>query len=394
MKGKIFKFLNRIVEVIADGSRKDFILFGYDNLFPNKLLKYINESGTAKTCIDKVAEYIEADGFIDKKTFSFKFNSEQKGDDFLSDIAEQVSTFNGFALLIKRNAFDEVKEAEIIPFDKIRKDKEYKKKLWYNKNVGTAQYKDKEWVSYPVFSKHNQNIFDEYPQGEIAYFYKKSASNPHYPVPSYFAGIEDILTSAEIQKMDLELSLNGFMPSALITFIGNPNQEIPDSKNKTLDDYYNDILQEFTGGIKDRDGLSGRFSLMKLWASNKDEVPVLQSFDAKAILESGSAKREVIDRVVCRLFKVPPVLVGFSEATILGNQQALANAQKVLIDVVNPMQRFITDSLKTVFDFDFTISQKSTVTVADPALLQDLTEDERRNIFFGLEPKQITNANN
>jgi predicted RNA-binding protein with PIN domain len=387
LKGKVYKFFNRIVEVIDDKSKKDWILYGYDNLFPNKLLRYINESGTAKMCTDKVAEYTEADGFLNDVTFKYQFNKEQKGDDFLTDIAQQVAIFGGFALLVKRNLFNEVKEAEVLSLDKIRKDKNDVKKLWYNKNVGNTQYKDNEWKPYPAFNPNAKNVFAEYPQGEIAYFYKKSADNPHYPVPSYYAGIEDVISSAEISKMDLELALNGFMPSSLITFIGNPNQEIPDSHGKTVDDYYDEVLESFTGGIKDRDGLSDRFSLLKFWASTKDEVPVLQSFDAKGVLDASNAKRDLINREVCRLFKVPPVLVGFSEATILGNQLALANAQKVLIDTVNPMQRFITDSLKTVFPaMDFTISQKTPLAVADPALLDVLTAQEKRRIFWGLEP--------
>ena len=387
IKGKVYKFFNRIVEVLDERTVKNWIFYGYDNLFPNKLLRYINESGTAKTCVDKIAEYIEADGFVQPATTLYQFNSDQKGDDFLTDIAQQVSTFWGFALSIKRNAFNEVKQAEVLSLDKIRKDKNNPKKLWYNKNVGTIQYKESEWVEYPLYEPKAVNVFEKYPQGEIAYFYKKSADNPHYPIPSYYAGIEDIISSAEISKMDLELALNGFMPSSLITFIGNPNQEIPDSHGKTVDDYYDEVLESFTGGIKDRDGLSGRFSLLKLWASTKEEVPVLQSFDAKGILEASNSKRDIINREVCRLFKVPPVLVGFSEATILGNQLALANSQKVLIDTVNPMQRFITDSLKTVFPaMDFTISQKQPVAVPDGALLDVLTADEKRNIFWGLEP--------
>jgi hypothetical protein len=395
LKGKVYKFFNRIVEVIDDKSKKDWILYGYDNLFPNKLLRYINESGTAKMCIDKVAEYIEADGFVNDVTFQYQFNKEQKGDDFLTDIAQQVAIFGGFALLIKRNSFNEVKEAEVLSLDKIRKDKNDVKKLWYNKNVGNTQYKDNEWKPYPAFNTNATNVFAEYPQGEIAYFYKKSADNPHYPVPSYYAGIEDVISSAEISKMDLELALNGFMPSSLITFIGNPNQEIPDSRGKTVDDYYDEVLESFTGGIKDRDGLAGRFSLLKLWASNKDEVPVLQSFDAKGVMDASNAKRDLINREVCRLLKVPPVLVGFSEATILGNQLALANAQKVLIDTVNPMQRFITDSLKTVFPaMDFTISQKTPLAVADPTLLDVLTAEEKRRIFWGLEPLTVNPPQN
>jgi hypothetical protein len=394
IKGKVYKFFNRIVEVLDTKSTKKWILYGYDNLFPNKLLRYINESGTAKTCTDKIAEYIEADGFVDDTTSAYKFNADQKGDDFLTDIAQQVSIFGGFALLVKRNAFNEVKQAEVLSLDKIRKDKE-EKKLWYNKNVGTVQYKENEWYEYPLYNPNAVNVFQTYPQGEIAYFYKKSADNPHYPIPSYYSGIEDVITSSEISKMDLELALNGFMPSSLITFIGNPNQEIPDSHGKTVDDYYDEVLESFTGGIKDRDGLSGRFSLLKLWASTKEEVPVLQSFDAKGILEASNAKREIINREVCRLFKVPPVLVGFSEATILGNQLALANSQKVLIDTVNPMQRFITDSLKTVFPaMDFSISQKQPLAVADAALLDVLTADEKRNIFWGLEPLTVNTTQN
>jgi hypothetical protein len=395
LKGKVYKFFNRIVEVIDDKSKKEWIFYGYDNLFPNKLLRYINESGTAKMCTDKVTEYTEADGFLNDVTFKYQFNKEQKGDDFLTDIAQQVAIFGGFALLVKRNSFNEVKEAEVLSLDKIRKDRNNPKKLWYNKNVGNKQYQEKEWKDYPAFDLNAKNVFAEYPQGEIAYFYKKSADNPHYPVPSYYAGIEDVISSAEISKMDLELALNGFMPSSLITFIGNPNQEIPDSKGKTVDDYYDEVLESFTGGIKDRDGLSGRFSLLKLWASNKDEVPVLQSFDAKGVLDASNAKRDLINREVCRLLKVPPVLVGFSEATILGNQLALANAQKVLIDTVNPMQRFITDSLKTVFPaMDFTISQKTPLAVADPALLNVLTAEEKRRIFWGLEPLTLNPPQN
>jgi hypothetical protein len=39
IKGKVYKFFNRIVEVIDDKSKKDWIFYGYDNLFPNKLLR-------------------------------------------------------------------------------------------------------------------------------------------------------------------------------------------------------------------------------------------------------------------------------------------------------------------------------------------------------------------
>jgi hypothetical protein len=384
----VFKFYNRFVEIVKDLSKKDYIFYGNDNLLPNKLLRYINESGTAKQCVTKIAEYIEADGFVSDLTALHRFNKEQKGDDFLSDIAQQDSIFSAFALLVKRNGFDEEVEAEVLPFDKIRRDKT--SGYWYNPNVGNIKYKENEWQFYPTYNPKATNVAATYPQGEIAYFYRKSADNPYYPIPDYYAGIEDIITSSELSKMDLEMSLNGFMTSGIITFIGNPNQVIEGSRNMTLLQHYDEMMQEFTGQVKNADGFSGRMSLMTTWANSKEEAPVLQTLDAKAIIDASNAKRDAINRDVCRLFKVHPVLIGFSEATVLGNQQALSNAQKILIDTVNPMQRFITDSLKSVFPkFDFTISQKAPVAVADSVLLEVLTEDEKRRIFWGLEPKEI-----
>lgn len=381
----VFRFFNRYVEIIKDLGSRSYILYGHDNLLPNKCLKYINDSGTAKLCVAKVAEYTEADGFVSDIESAKQINKYQKGDDFLRDIALQVSVFKGFALLVKRNGFDIPVEADVLSFEKIRRKKDGSG-YYYNKNVGNDKYKENEWVFYPEYDKNARGIATQYPQGEIAYFYIRSAENPYYPTPDYYAGIEDIITSAELSKMDLELALNGFMPSALLTIIGDPNQVVQGETNKTNRETIEQTLAEFSGAVKDKNGLSGRFSLATLWAHNKEEVPVLQTFDAKAIIDAGNTKRDAINRDVCRLFKVPPVLVGFSEATVLGNQQALSNSQKMLIDTVNSYQRFISESINEVFVGDWTISQKTPAAVADAALLQSLTENEKRRIFWGLEP--------
>jgi hypothetical protein len=383
----VFRFFNRYVEIIKDLGSKDYILYGHDNLLPNKCLKYINDSGTAKLCAAKVAEYTEADGFVSDIESAKKVNKYQTGDDFLRDIALQVSVFKGFALLVKRNGFDIPVEAEVIAFEKIRRKKDGSG-FYYNKNVGNSKYKESEWEFYPSFRINERGISTQYPQGEIAYFYIRSAENPYYPIPDYYAGIEDIITSAELSKMDLELALNGFMPSALLTIIGDPNQVVQGEDGKTNREVVENTLSHFSGAVKDNNGLSGRFSLGTLWAHNKDEVPVLQTFDAKAIIDASNTKRDAINRDVCRLFKVPPVLVGFSEATVLGNQQALSNSQKMLIDTVNSYQRFITESINEVFVGDWAISQKTPAAVADAQLLQSLTEDEKRRIFWGLEPTE------
>ena len=383
---KAISFSARYVEILKDtNTSKDYIYYGYDNVLPNKLIRYVNESGTAKKCVTEISTFIEADGFVEDSTTAFQFNSDQKGDDFLSDICMQVPLFKGFALLIKRNAKGEVGESLVLPFQKIRKSK--KGGYWYNANVGTKLYKESEWKWYPEFKGATVTNFADVMQGEIFYAFQKTAENPYYPVPDYYSGIEDVITSAELSKMDLELVWNGFMTSAIMTFIGDPNQVIENENGKTVRELYQEQLQEFTGGVKNTDGMSGRYSLFTNWVSTKDEAPLLQTFDAKSIIDASNTKRDAINRDVCRLFGVHPVLIGFSDAAILGNQQALANAQKQLINKVNPTQRFISTELKKVYpDMDFTISQVQPLAVADTNLLNSLTEDEKRNIFWGLEP--------
>lgn len=383
------RFVARYVEIAEKtNTSKDYIFYGNDNVLPNKLIRYVNESGTAKKCTAEISDFIEADGFVNEATQLFQFNKEQKGDGFLSDIAMQWPLFKGFALLIKRNAKGEVGESVVLPFQKIRKSK--KGGFWFNQNVGNkALYKDSEWVWYPEFKgvKVDINFLKNNRNGEIFYAFKKTAESPFYPVPDYYAGIEDIVTSAELSKLDLELVWNGFMTSAIITFIGDPNQTIENENGETVKEMYENQLKEFTGGYKNQDGMSGRMSAFINWVASKDEAPILQTFDPKSIIDASNTKRDAINRDVCRLFGVHPVLIGFSDAAILGNQQALSNAQKQLINKVNPIQRFISDSLKKVYpNMDFAISQVQPLAVADPQLLASLTEDEKRNLFWGLEP--------
>jgi hypothetical protein len=380
----IHKFVNRFIEIVKDLGSKSWIFYGKDNLLPNKLIKWVNESGTAKLALNKYAQYIDADGFVDERTALTHFNDYQNGDQLLSDISIQQAYFKGFVLFIQRDGFNKIKSTKVIPLDKCRKDKE-KDIIWYNPTLFTSKFQEIKWKSYPIFKKENRYIDAQ--EGEIAYFYKKSADNPYYPVPDYYAGIEDIITSSELSKMDLEITWNGFLTSGSMTFIGNPNKVIDDQNNRTYKDYIDAQLQEFTGAKKDGDGLSTRFSLLTFWAGSKEEAPIYQPFDSKGIIEASNTKRDLIDRIVCRLMKVHPVLIGFSDATILGNQQALSNAQKELINTVNTDQRFISASLKTIYpDLDFNISQIQPAFVSDANVISKLTEEEIRNIFFGLEP--------
>lgn len=395
---KTYQFLNRFAPEITGGSgAKDVYLYGNNDLLPNDNLKMINDCGVAKRCVRKKARYIQGDGFADVDIGRMPVNATQTADALLRHIASYAAYNEGFALQIRRNAETKIVDVKCIPFECVRKKTDGT--FTYNPTKGQPTYDQKKETHHPAFNpyitidEYRKNLVDFKHQPEIFYVYEQTADNPHYPVPDYNAGIEDIQTCIEISKVDYECTVNGFMPSGILTTheIDNVNRDgEPDANGKptgqTPYEYFTEELKKFTGQTKDASGKSGRFKLLHIMVSNKDEAPILQTYDAKAILEASNGKRDVIAREVCRLFGVHPILVGFSDAAVLGNQQALANCVSEFNNYINPIQRMITEAFTTMFPKeDWTISQFNPIQYIPAEVWAKMTDDEIRSVI-GLEP--------
>jgi hypothetical protein len=179
------------------------------------------------------------------------------------------------------------------------------------------------------------------------------------------------------------------MPSAIINVVGDIDDTTQDENGKTEADYYRDDFRVFTGQDKGENGLGTRFKAMLQFAKTKDEATTISTLDVKSILESSNTKRDVIERSVSRWFGVHPVLLGFSDAAVLGNTQALSNASLELNKVANHYQRMLSEAFKMLYpEMDWTISEYMPINYIDPALFDKMTEDEIRNKLLGLPPKE------
>ena len=168
-------------------------------------------------------------------------------------------------------------------------------------------------------------------KSEIAYFYQKDAISFDYAVPDWFASEFDIRTGTELMLLDNEMVTNGFMPSAIITFPGNIDDTTEDENGLTAADYRDNVIKSFTGNSRSTEtGKSGRMRIVVFDVGSKEEAPIMIRLLLKRSFQDPSRKRDDIDRRICRLFGVRPILLGFEEASILGNQQALANASMQL----------------------------------------------------------------
>lgn len=345
---KVIPFTNMFVPEIKNES-KGVYMFGKDNKLPNKLMNWVLDSGTAKRAVSKRSAYIAADGFVDENAANFEVSPNKTADKLLTEISGYLPYFKGFVLHVKR---EDKLILKLLPFQDVRK--RLDGAFEYNPTWSSNKYDNSKTIIIEPYKK-DRNLQDPVElakikdNGEIVYAYHKSADNPQYPIPDYYAGIEDIRTSSELQKLDYEAVVNGFIPSAILTLIGGLDDKEEDSSGMTEKDYFDEELIKFTGGEKDSEGRSGRMKLLVTVARNQEEIPKLQPFDAKAIIDASNSKREIIDRSVSRLFGVHPMLLGFADPAGLGNQQAMANASQELNNDVISDQQLVTETLAMIY---------------------------------------------
>lgn len=384
---KYFQGIRNLFVPVTEDKSQNIYRYGHDNLLPNKLIKYVNDSGVAKRCINKVTSYIAADGFKEPTTKTFKVNQKQNADEILQSIAYDVAYFKGYALKVGRERSGKIAWVKHIPFQIIRKT--LQGDFLVNPTYGTKEFKKDKGEYYPAFLGEQVSPAQLAEQAkkygtkpEIFYCYEETPDNPHYPVPDYYAGIEDIRTSSRIQQFDLNMVMNGFKPTSILTLVGTVDDKTKDSTGRTPKDYLYEEIESFTGNRPNADGETSEGGILVMEAKTKDEIPSLQTFDVKAILDSSNNKREVIDRTVCRLFGVHPVIVGFSDAQILGNTQSIANASIELNNNVNSLQRMVERGMKILYpDLDWTLTAFTPVNFIPTEVLQDLTQDERRALY-------------
>jgi hypothetical protein len=382
----VSKYFRAILPQTFEKKGKGYYKYGWNDNLPLELIQVINNSGIAKKAAKKYAEYLEADGFTDELAAKIKINQYQTADKFLSKLALSFAYFDAAVLHVSRKADGTIAELKVMPIHKFRKrlDGDWQ----YNPTIGEEKYEDNKWVIYQRFqgtvasqTALQENITTYEKRGEIAYLFDGNPfDSDQYAIPDYLAAIEDIKTSAEITKMDYEAVLNGFNLGGIMSFVG-VDETTKGEDGLTDRERIEDAMMHFTGLKKNNDGLTSRFGVWANFVSQPEQAPVFTGLDPKPILEASNTKRDIIERAVCKLWDVHPVLLGYSEASVLGNDKAIAQAMEILKNSVKPTQRMISEFMKVCYpQYEWTISEVKT-TYIEPVLFDVMTQDEKRNLI-------------
>jgi hypothetical protein len=353
-----------ILPVTTEKKGDGYFRYGWNDNLPLELIEAINNSGVAKKAAKKYAEYIQADGFVSPVASSFKVNSKQTADKFVGIFATSWSYFNAVVIHVSRLGNGRVGKSEVMPLQKFRRG--INGTWFYNPTIQTDKYRRDAWVELQDFQGEvatfeamdiNVNHFGG--RGEILYVYNGNPfDSGHYGLPDYLAAFEDLKTSSELSKMDYEAVLNGFVLGGIMTFSG-VNETTEGEDGLTDRQRVEEAMTQFTGLQKNKDGLTSRFGVLAHFVETPEQAPTYTATDPKPILEASNTKRDIIERSICRLFGVHPVLLGYSEAAVLGNTNAIEQARKELREAVKPVQGLIQETMATMYgsSIDWTLSE-------------------------------------
>lgn len=154
------------------------VKYGYDNLYPNFLLKLYTECSSHASIINSKSTYIIGEGLKYKNgnLINVEVNPSETLSDFIGKVVKDYLIFNCFAVEVIYNALNQPINYHFIPAQNIRTNKT-KTKFWY-----CADYKNsKEVIVYDRWKANPDNA-----TSKIFYFdgYFPSLSSV-YPSPEY-----------------------------------------------------------------------------------------------------------------------------------------------------------------------------------------------------------------
>jgi len=327
--------------------------FGEADNAPNLWTYAIDDSPTAKKCVRKLQQFIKGKGFIENGDLVINANG-MTANELLSEFARSAAYWSGaHVAIIKFNGGGDV--GSVYPWQvSFTRYREHDGMYLSNTRFGTSRRTMEREIEHLPFNRFEgkekrvdrvlRQVQDTGKQsGDLLLRFTSGEGQLKdiYPIPDAFSGLSTIIADAKLANKDLSLIRNGFSADKIITYPRKLNRADRDEAGKTEHDYYKEAVSQFTG----EDG-SG---VMLLDGDFIDLMPDVKHIDNKAALDSTEGANIRIPKAVCRLFDVPPVLIGMDVANILGNTKALADSMKVFSLAVEEYQGLIMQTFRQLW---------------------------------------------
>jgi len=330
----IVKFANietpTFTNEITKFSHLDYVKFGLDNLFPNKILEFENKSTTHKACLNLKTISISGKGYDNTnlsegaKTFLESVDYETSNSSLLEKIANSLAIFNGYCLEVIFSKAGLIVEINFLPFQNVRASKpdKYGEVNQYFYNSDWLNYSNDYEViqafgTIPNDSKGNP-IKNYKRTKELLYISVYNSQSLVYPQPSYSSSLNWIACENEISKHHLSSAVNNFIPSSLITFFGNYTDEQKEEYTKTF-------KKEYTGS-------ENSAKIIVAFPENSELAPKIESLNTSNLVDIYmNSSDEAKNNIITSHNITSPALIGINSnnSSIFSNGEELMTAWQV-----------------------------------------------------------------
>jgi hypothetical protein len=373
--------------------------YGKDNDYPQKVLEIVNSSGTGKTCYDITVKFVEGGGFTDETLANTVLNSRgERANSLLRKCAKDLTSFNGFAVLVKYNALGMPAEYFNIPFEfcrlEISANKEYTGRIavypdWTG--LSGKQFKQNE-VKYinrfnpdtVEFEMREAGSIEAY-LGQIMYF--TADGDFEYPVSPFDSVVTDMLTEESVSTVKHRNAKYNFLPAGILVRKGK--------KMATLDngafDETDPANQEMIESAEAIKKMQGDENASKIWVVDIDadeEKPEFIPFASNNYDRTYELTEKTVQDNIGRKFMIPPILRGVDIGAGFG-ADLMTNAYNFMNSITGNDRRMLEIAFKDLLEYymteftDFSVKPleyESNIRKIDTALLPDLTQNERRSL--------------
>ena len=217
--------------------------------------------------------------------------------------------------------------------------------------------------------------------GGVGMLYEK------YAVPTHAAGLNDINANAAHSLQEESIAANSFKAEVVIV-TGEIDDLVEDEEGLTASDRFAAEIEKFTSP----DGSP----VMHIKKNQEQDVQVFPLDTSNSREEKLNRSRERVEKVICRLFNVPPIIAGISTEGKLGDNQELVNQLKLFKLTLADRRELLLRGLKQRFpemaEESFTIEELNLFSFLPPELLSKLSEQELRDIYDLPAPAQAAPA--
>ena len=325
--------------------RLGVVKWGNDNLFPQHLINIMHNSVEHYSIAKKVVDMTVGNGFFSKNfNFSINFknfirNNTQQ--DTLLDVYYKACfdliTTGCYALeVVWGRGGKYISFLKHIPVQNVRKDIS-------NEEISGHKFSDN-WSNTSKFKPIFLPSFDpalavEYPSQ--IYFNKVfSPGAETYSLPQYFAGINWILLSHHISTFHLQNAVNGYSPSIVVSFKGEPETEIKKQIKDGLDKNYK--------------GSKNAGNIILLFSANPDQAPDITTISPNQNDKQFEKLIEICTQKILNAWRVTdPSIMGIPTSSGFSNE-----ADKMLVaeyrfqkNVIDSIQLFLQRDLNYLKSF-------------------------------------------